>query len=70
MKYHNLLILNIIFRVFTIFHYEKFFRGGESGADKFFNGYVNAFLKLKLEASGRYINFSNKNIANNDNIKF
>jgi len=41
------------FRVFTIFHYEKFFKGSLPDPNKYFHGYVNTFLKTKLEASGR-----------------
>ena len=45
-------LINYYFRVFTVFHYTKYFQGSESDPNLFFNGYVNTFLKLKLESTG------------------
>ena len=44
--------LNFYFRVFSVFHYEKYFEGSKSNPNHYFNGYVNTFLKMKLEATG------------------
>ncbi len=53
MKYNKLYYFNYDFyRVYTVFHYTKFFKGSESDPTKYFNGYVNTFLKLKLESTG------------------
>jgi len=41
-----------ILRIYTVLHYENSFQGDNPDPSKFFNGYVNDFLKLKIEASG------------------
>jgi hypothetical protein len=40
------------YRIFTVFHYKDTFKAGDPDPEKLFNGYVNTFLKIKIEASG------------------
>lgn len=35
-----------------MFHYNRSFQGGDPDPEKLFNGYVNTFLKIKIQASG------------------
>jgi hypothetical protein len=35
-----------------VFHYKETFKGNDPDPEKLFNGYVNTFLKIKIEASG------------------
>jgi hypothetical protein len=39
-------------RIITVFHYTDGFQGANPNPEKLFNGYVNTFLKIKIEASG------------------